>query len=150
MLKYKKINFSEGEDYKYRLLSSLQFCTKYNWGNWKLINPKNNEIVAKCEDKNVTVYKNYMWDGCTVVGNIYEDKNTLLCSLLHDVLYNAKKNPNGFDIKFSLWTVDYVFYQMLKQTTNKSFFPSVYLLGLWSIGIPWKFGKNKFYKLTID
>lgn len=39
---------------------------------------------------------------------------------------------------------------MLKQTTNKSFFPYLYLLGLWSVGIPWKIGSNKFYELVID
>lgn len=150
MLKYENITFSEGEDYKYRLLSPLQFQTKHNWGVWKLINPNNKQIVAKCDGQIIYVYKGYMWDGCTIIGNFYEDDNTLLCSLLHDILYNVKKNHNNINVDFSLWYVDYVFYQMLKQTTNKSFFSYLYLLGLWSVGIPWKIGSNKFYELVID
>ena len=30
---------------------------------------------------------------------------------------------------------------------QKYIFPKLYLAGLWTIGIPWKFGKNQYYTL---
>ena len=40
-----------------------------------------------------------MWDGSTVIGEYYEDKCTLEASLLHDVLYNAAKNPDDISVR---------------------------------------------------
>lgn len=36
MLKYENITFSEGEDYKYRLLSPLQFLDQTQLGNLEI------------------------------------------------------------------------------------------------------------------
>jgi hypothetical protein len=51
--------------------------------------------MVQCRASIVAVYPGYMWDGSTVVGKYYEDEVTLVASLVHDVLYNANKNPDN-------------------------------------------------------
>ena len=96
-----------------------------------------------------------MWDGSTVIGKYYEDEATLEASLIHDVLYNAKKNPEDIKVSFSLFTADSIFRDYLKLLYKKNkgsffqkyIFPELYKWGLWIFGLPWKFGNNKFYRL---
>ena len=69
--------------------------------------------MVRCRASIVTVYPDYMWDGSTVVGKYYEDEVTLAASLIHDILYNAKKNPDDIKVKFNLWKADTIFSEYL-------------------------------------
>lgn len=156
MMHYEKIDFQDKEIYKYKLLKKKIFVMGVNMGEWELLSPEGT-IVTKCYGSVIGVYPEYMWDGCTVIGEKYEDEITLESSLLHDVLYNAKKNPDGIEVPFSLFGADKIFcdlmtslYKIHKGTFfQKYIFPKLYLAGLWTVGIPWKFGKNKYYKLKL-
>lgn len=103
MVKFQFILFTDQGDFKYRLKEEVSFKVSKNLGNWNLISPQTNEIVASCAENTVTVYEGYMWDGSTVVGDYYEDEATLEASLLHDVLYNAYKNPQDIKVSFNLF-----------------------------------------------
>lgn len=154
MFKIKYIIFSSEYDFKFILNEEMTFNLECDLGKWQLLDPKTEEVVAICDNNVVTVKVGYMWDGSTVIGKYYEDFETLEASLLHDVLYNAKKNPEGKEVPFSLFDVDVIFrdHLLALYKNNESFFkrkifPWIYYLGLITIGIPWKMGKNDFYKL---
>ena len=138
------------EDFKYRLYTAEVFETGYDLGEWELINPTG-QVVAKCEGSKVTVFPGYLWDGTTVLGSIYEDPVTMDASLIHDVLYNAHKNPDNISVPFSLYIADKIFRNYLKENYRGFFgryiFANLYLLGLCTLGIPWKFGNNDYYRL---
>lgn len=145
--------FSAEEDFKYRLTEKKIFVTGYSLGNWKLLTP-DNQVVALCQGGVVVVYEGYMWDGSTVIGEHYEDEVTLEASLIHDVLYNANKNPDDIKVSFTLWRADVIFAEYLTRLYSKTgtffqkhIFPSLYKWGLWILGTPWKFGNNKYYRL---
>lgn len=154
MIKFQYIIFSSTENFKFRLKEDFVFETNINLGKWNLIDPQSNKIVVICNENEVIVKAGYMWDGSTVIGEYYEDFETLEASLLHDVLYNAKKNPQDIEVPFNLFLADKIMMQHLLQLNkNKGFikrwlFPHLYYLGLITIGIPWKLGNNKYYKLT--
>lgn len=154
MIKFQYIIFSSTETFKFRLKENVSFNLEKNLGKWQLLDPQSNEVVAICNNNLIEIKAGYMWDGSTVIGEYYEDFETLEASLLHDVLYNAKKNPQDIEVPFSLFLADRIMMQQLLQLNkNKGFikrwlFPHLYYLGLITIGIPWKFGNNKYYKLT--
>lgn len=152
-MKYQLIIFSTLEDFKFRLKEDLEFQLPSNFGKWYLEEP-GGEKVAIVENNKLIVKEGYMWDGSTVVGKYYEDIKTLEASLLHDVLYNAKKNPEGIEVPFNLFEADRVFRDYLKELYKDSdnwflrnWFADFYYWGLITIGIPWKFGKNDYYRL---
>lgn len=99
MVKFQLILFSAEETFKFRLKEDISFNLKRDLGQWNLIDPRNNTIVATCNKNIISVYEGYMWDGSTVIGEYYEDECTLEASLLHDVLYNAAKNPNDIPVR---------------------------------------------------
>ena len=154
MVKYKTISFLDEETFHYELIEKKIFATGEQLGYWDMYTP-DGKLVAKCRGSIVSVLPGYMWDGSTVVGEYYEDGVTLEASLIHDVLYNAKKNPEDIKVSFSLFTADSIFRNYLKQLYKKNkgsffqkyIFPELYKWGLWIFGLPWKFGNNKFYKL---
>lgn len=154
MIYYQPITFeSHGESFKYRLMKKVVFATGHNFGRWELRTPED-IVVAKCMGSIVVAYPNYMWDGSTVMGNYYEDEVTLEASLIHDILYNAKKNPDDIKVDFTLFKADKIFRDYLKQNYRKKgnwfqkyIFPDIYMMGLWIGGLPWKFGNNNYYRL---
>ena len=154
MIYYQNIIFNDKESYSYRLLQKVIFVTGKELGKWELRTP-DNIVVAKCLGSIVIVYPGYMWDGSTVIGEYYEDEVTMEASLIHDVLYNAKKNPDDIKVSFSLFTADSIFRDYLKLLYKKNkgsffqkyIFPELYKWGLWIFGLPWKFGNNKYYTL---
>jgi hypothetical protein len=158
MLKFQLFLYSAEEDFKYRLKEDITFNITYNLGSWKLIDPKTKETVAICSNNQIVVKSGYMWDGSTVIGEYYEDYQTMEASLLHDVLYNAKKNPDNLEVSFSLFKADALFRDhlvTLYTINNENFwkrkiFPWCYYFGLISLGIPWKFGNNKYYHLICE
>ena len=154
MIKFQYIIFSSTEKFKFRLKENVVFETKEKLGKWQLLDPQSEEVVAICDNNVVTVKVGYMWDGSTVIGDYYEDHETLEASLLHDVLYNAKKNPEGKKVPFSLFDADDIFrdhlitlYENNESIFKRKIFPWIYYLGLITVGLPWKFGKNNYYKL---
>lgn len=154
MIHYQHISFNDKESYEYRLLQKVIFVTGKELGIWELRTP-DDIVVAKSLGTIVVVYPGYMWDGSTIVGQYYEDEVTLEASLIHDVLYNAKKNPDDIKVPFSLFTADSIFRDYLKLIYKKNkgsffqkyIFPNLYKWGLWIFGLPWKFGNNEYYKL---
>lgn len=153
MFKVNYIIFSSEYDFKFILNEEMTFNLEYDLGKWQLLDPKTEEVVAICDSNVVTVKIGYMWDGSTVIGEYYEDEQTMEASLLHDVLYNAYKNPQDIDVPFSLFLADKIMMRhLLKLYKGQGFikswlFPHLYYLGLITIGIPWKFGNNEYYKL---
>jgi hypothetical protein len=112
------------------------------------------KLVAKCRGSIVSVLPGYMWDGSTIVGEYYEDEVTMEASLIHDVLYNANKNPDDIKVPFSLWKADSIFADYLVRLYRKNgtfmqkhIIPKLYKWGLWVLGTPWKFGNNKYYEI---
>lgn len=153
MIQYETIEFKGEETFNYRLTRKVIYATGENLGYWNLVTPEG-EVVVKCRGSIVSVLEGYMWDGTTVMGSHYEDDVTLEASLIHDVLYNAAKNPDDIKVPFSLWTADAIFADYLERIYRRkgSFFqrwvmPTIYKWGLWTVGTPWKFGNNKYYKL---
>lgn len=154
MIYYQEISFNDKENYKYRLLNKITFIINKDLGRWELRTP-DNIVAAKCLGSIIIVYPGYMWDGSTVIGKYYEDEVTLEASLIHDVLYNVKKNPDDIKVSFSLFFADSIFRDHLKLLYKKNkgsffqkyIFPELYKWGLWIFGLPWKFGNNKYYKL---
>lgn len=154
MLKYQYIVYSSETTFKFRLKETFIFDLKNNFGKWQLLEPISKVPVAICHNNILEIKEGYMWDGSTVVGNYYEDHQTLEASLVHDVLYNAKKNPQDIKVPFSLFEADKILmHHLLQLYKNEGFikrclFPRLYYLGLITIGIPWKFGNNEYYRLT--
>lgn len=154
MIKFQYILFDSEHSFKYRLKEDVTYNIQCDFGKWRLIDPISGLVVVNCQNHIITVHEGYMWDGSTVVGNYYEDYETMEASLLHDVLYNAKKNPDEIEVNFSLFEADKIFAKHLEYLykNNDSFFkrklfPWIYYLGLITIGLPWKCGKNEYYKL---
>jgi hypothetical protein len=154
MIKFQYIIFSSTETFKFRLKESVSFNFDKNLGQWQLLDPQSEEVVAICNNNIIEIKAGYMWDGSTVIGEYYEDHETLEASLLHDVLYNAKKNPDNIEVSFTLFEAGRIFRDLLLKLyeNNESYFkrklfPRLYYLGLITIGIPWKFGNNEYYKL---
>ena len=149
-IQYEKIDFVDEESYNYILTEKKIYATGYQLGHWELLTPEG-LLVARCNGSIVTIFSGYMWDGSTIVGKLYEDDVTLEASLIHDVLYNANKNPDNINVPFTLWKADKIFAEYLKIGYSKkgSFFQK-YMTGLWLIGTPWKFGNNDYYKLKIS
>lgn len=154
MLDYEKIDFRGKETFKYKLTKTVTFNLGKSFGSWDLISP-DGKVVVQCRNSVIAILSGYMWDGTTVIGNFYEDDCTLVASLLHDVLYNAVKNPHDIKVPFSLVEADKLFANHLrvlyKQSGNffqRHILPSAFKWGLLTIGIPWKFGNNNYYKLN--
>lgn len=153
MFKVKYIIFSSEYDFKFILNEEMTFNLEYDLGKWQLLDPKTEEVVAVCDNNVVTVKVGYMWDGSTVIGEYYEDEQTMEASLLHDVLYNAKKNPQNIEVPFSLFLADKIMMRhLLKLYKGQGFikswlFPHLYYWGLTTVGIPWKWGNNDYYTL---
>lgn len=153
MFKVKYILYSSEVDFKFILNEEMKFYLEYDLGHWSLIDPKTEEEVAICEGNVVTAKINYMWDGSTVIGEYYEDDQTMEASLLHDILYNAYKNPQDKEVPFSLFLADKIMMRHLLSLYKKEkfvkrwLFPHLYYWGLTTIGIPWKFGNNDYYTL---
>lgn len=118
-IKYERIDFSEEETFHYKLIQKVIFVTGENLGYWDLYTP-NNELVASCRGSIVQVFEGYMWDGSTVIGKYYEDEVTLEASLIHDILYNANKNPDDIKVPFSLWKADSIFADYLVRLYRKN------------------------------
>ena len=155
MIKFQYIIFSSTVPLKFRLKEDVTFELDYDLGKWSLKDPQSDEIVATCNNNIVEVKAGYMWDGSTVIGEYYEDFQTLEASLLHDILYDAKKNPKNIEVPFSLFDADAIFrdhlltlYENDESFFKRKIFPWIYYFGLISIGIPWKMGKNDYYELT--
>lgn len=153
MFKVKYIIFSSECDFKFILNEEMTFNLEYDLGQWQLLDPKTEEVVATCCSNVVTAKIGYMWDGSTVIGKYYEDEQTMEASLLHDILYNAKKNPKDIEVPFSLFLADKIMMRhLLKLYKGQGFikswlFPHLYYWGLTTVGIPWKFGNNDYYTL---
>ena len=152
-IEYDRIDYQGEETFHYKLTKKVIFCAGYPLGEWDLYSP-DGQLMVQCRASIVVVYTGYMWDGSTVVGKYYEDEVTLVASLIHDILYNANKNPDDIKVKFTLWRADTIFSEYLTQGYRKTgtFFqkyivPSLYKWGLWILGTPWKFGNNKYYIL---
>lgn len=155
MFNYQYIIYSSETDFKFRLNEEVIFDLKKNLGKWQLVDPISKEPVAICHNNILTIKEGYMWDGSTVVGKYYEDECTLEASLLHDVLYNAKKNPDKIEVPFSLFEADKIFrfhlsklYENSESYFKRILFPKLYYWGLITIGLPWKFGINDYYRLN--
>lgn len=153
MLKVKYIIYSSEVDFKFILNEEIKFYLEYDLGEWQLLDPKTEEVVATCCKNVVTAKIGYMWDGSTVIGKYYEDEQTMEASLLHDILYNAKKNPKDIEVPFSLFLADKIMMRHLLMLYKKEgfvkrwLFPHLYYWGLTTVGIPWKFGNNDYYTL---
>lgn len=156
MIKYETVDVQDKETFKYKLLSKRIFVLGRNVGKWEMYDPQGN-MVAKSYGSTLVAFPNYMWDGSTVIGDLFEDEVTLEASLVHDILYNAKKNPDDIPVPFCLGVADKILcevmqtlYKMKKASFYKKYiFPKLYLTGLLTVGIPWKFGNNKYYTIKL-
>lgn len=118
-IKYERIDFSEEETFHYKLIQKVIFVTGEQLGYWDLYTP-DNHLVVSCRGSIVQVFDGYMWDGSTVIGKYYEDEVTLEASLIHDILYNANKNPDDIKVPFSLWKADSIFADYLVRLYRKN------------------------------
>ena len=146
------IKMPSNAKYRYLVNKTISFTIEgMNVGKWDLYDAENGTIgklLAKGRGDTVEVYRGYRWDGCTVIGNFFENEITLKSSILHDILYIVAKN-NNFKAKFNLFQADIWFRQyMSEQFKRASFIPWVYYLGLTIFGFPWKLGKIRGWLIS--
>lgn len=123
-LKAKNINFG--------------YFEAYGVGEYK------DKLLIKGEGNILIIYKGYAWDGCTGVPSY--DWN-LEASLVHDVLYQVKKCPNGEACKANWWQVDRLFLSMMKNLGASWIQRNTYYMGVCVFGSIFKI--EKFNSLTI-
>ena len=153
MLRYRYIGKIDTQ-FKYELLEKKEYDLSDNIGKWHMFNP-NGDLVVSADEKRLTIMVGYKWDGTTVIGDCYEDEVTLEASMIHDVLYNAKKNPHDIPVPFSLSSADkmmtnfmtYMYKKLDASFYKKYLYPKIFLSGLLSVGLPWKFGNNTYYTI---
>ena len=84
MIQYETVDVQDKESFKYKLLSKRIFVLGRNVGKWEMYDPQGN-MVAKSYGSTLVAFPNYMWDGSTVIGDLFEDEVTLEASLVHDI-----------------------------------------------------------------
>lgn len=133
--------------YKYQTTEEIVFEIEgMDVGVWDLYAAENGTIgrlIAKGRGNKVEVKQGFKWDGCSVIGDFYENDVTLKGSLLHDLLYVVAKNKN-FKAKFNLFQADIWFRKYMSlEYKRQSVLPWIYYLAITIFGLPWKLGKNR-------
>lgn len=116
---------------------------KMNFGLWNAYT-KDGQLLIKAWGNVLEIKKGYAWDGCTGVPSY--DWN-IEASLVHDVLYQVKKNPNGYLCTSSWWQVDTLFLVMMRIDGASLIQRWTYYLGVRVFGFFAKY--EKFNNLII-
>lgn len=132
----------------YKVTKPVKYwCQNMMVGKWKMYDKKGT-LVAEADIDTVTIYPGYVWDGCTIIGLLYEDKYTLQASLLHDILYEVLA-VRGYKPVFSTYQADYWFTQLIKIISGYKVLPEVYRAALAILGAPFRKIKGKSTKYNI-
>lgn len=102
------------------------------------------QLLIQGLGKTLKIKKGYSWDGCTGVPSYPWN---LEASLVHDVLYQVKKNPNGELCKATWWQVDNLFKAMMQNAGASWLQRTTYYLGVRTFGYFFKL--EKFNSLII-
>lgn len=141
------IELLDNAKYRYSVNKTMTFIVNgMDVGKWDLYDSTTGKIGhlrAKGRGNKVEIYPGFQWDGCTFIGQIYENDITLKASAFHDILYHVAKNKN-FKAKYNLFQADIWFRKYMSELyDNKSFLPWIYYFGITFLGLPWKFGYNR-------
>lgn len=82
----------------------------------------------------LTVYKNYAWDGCSLVPDF---KGTIIASLPHDVIYQFSEKLSkvwGWKLSKTLKMADKLFYTAMKQNETNAIVSNIYYAGVRTFG----------------
>lgn len=130
MIEYIKLGRDLGIDWNYILVKDITF----DFGEKYSIpcEYKNQWFWMRMEGKSLflTVYKDYAWDGCSLVPDF---KGTIIASLPHDVIYQfSEKLSEAWRFKLSqtLKMADGIFYLAMVQNSVKSVVSKTYYLGV--------------------
>lgn len=120
---------------KYETIKPVEFWIEnMDLGEWDLLDT-NDKLIASAKKDKLIIHPGFKWDGCTVIGELYEDKYTLQASLLHDVLYTVL-SVKGFKAPFSALQADYWFTALLGIISGYKVLPKVYRASLAVAGTP--------------
>lgn len=151
----------ENASFKYMTTKDVEFTFDgIDTSDFTLKNTSGQTLaIARCVRKAsptrsvLTVKKGFKWDGCTGVGNIYENKYTLMASIVHDILYIAQKDSDK-KLPYTLGEADILLKKQIelwqKHDGVKSCIASVYYWGIKIFGWAWKFNKVPGYIVHID
>ena len=110
---------------KYITIQPVQFYVhNMNVGKWNLYDK--DKLIAFADTDKITIQPGYKWDGCTGIGELYEDKYTLQASLLPALLYEVL-SIDGYKV-----------------------LPKVYRAALAALGTPYRLISPDNSKLTIQ
>lgn len=133
---------------KYITTQPVQFYVhNMNAGKWNLYDK--DKLIAFADTDKITIQPGYKWDGCTGIGELYEDKYTLQASILHDLLYEVL-SIDGYEAKFSQLQADYWFSKLLEIVSGYKVLPKVYRAALAALGTPYRLISPDNSKLTIQ
>lgn len=128
-------------NWDYTLTKTLQFrsLSGIDFGRFSAYDKTTKELLICAEGNTLTVYKGYAWDGCSVVGRVYETENTLKASLLHDILYQVGKQK-GYKAAYTLTQADKEFLWLMKALGVGWFVRNTWWAGVTTFGALWKMG----------
>lgn len=122
---------------KYETIKPVEFWVEnMDLGEWDLLD-NNDKLIASAKKDKLIIHPGFKWDGCSVIGELYEDKYTLQASLLHDVLYTVL-SVEGFKAPFSALQADYWFTTLLRIISGRKTLPRVYRAALAVAGTPYR------------
>lgn len=123
------------------------YAKNIDFGKFKAYGVGNSEgklLIEGCND-HLIIHAGYTWDGCTGVPSY--DWN-LEASLVHDVLYQTKKCPNGDLCKATWWQVDRLFLNIMKESGATWLQRRTYYAGVRTFGFFFKLNKLDSLKIV--
>ena len=136
MTEYIKLGRDLGIDWNYVLVKDITF--DFGTGYSIPAEYKNQWFWIRMEGDSLflTVYKNYAWDGCSLVPDF---KGTIIASLPHDVIYRFSEKLSkawGWKLSKTLKTADKLFLIAMNQNDTKDVVAKTYYIGVRIFGYP--------------
>ncbi len=92
------------------------------------------DIIADVSRGLITIHKGYSWDGCTVIGLVYENAETLRASALHDLLYQLSEQWPDYVIPYDRDQADQAFASCLSSWRKYLYYLGVLACGRYYFG----------------
>lgn len=128
----------EGE-WEYELTKLLIFreLTGGDFGYFEACSRKSGELLIEGRGDRLHVYPGYRYDGCSVVGRIYETNETLMAACLHDAMYQVGKQM-GYKAAWTLKHADQLFLWTMRALGVSWLVRNAWYTGVVTLGTAWK------------